>query len=489
MKVSQLFFTFFLSSLLAKVITSHSSPPSSSGPFAETQSDCFPGLVYDQRCNACSCVNATLFGEGILCQGNQTRPWPMSFCITSDWKNPDQVIGGVCPYFPQENFALPQWKQSTPEDMNNLYCYGLNRNQTLCGKCAVNYSLAINSYDFRCLPSSQCKSESILLFLLSTLGPLTAFYTLVFVLQLNVATSYMFTYVLFAQTVSLFVIPIQDRMFLAFKSFEIGKVLTQILISSYSIWTLDVLTIFMPPICINEDIGNVTAISFQYIIALYPLLLILLSYLFVELYDRNFRVVVYILLPIRKCLSSMHIKVDPISSLLTTFATFFFLSFSRMTIISLMLLSNARLLTPNGTVVRTVFLYDATMDYFGPDHLPYALLAIAVAVTFIVIPLILVFLYPTGILHYGLQKCFSFRQVQMLITFMEVCQGHLRDGTDGNRDYRYFAGGQLLLRLLSFVILFQTHEYQWTQFLSSAQFFPGMGHHNHLVQSFQKGYA
>ena len=456
MKVSQLFSALFLTPFLAKVAASHSSLPSSSQQWAENQDDCFPGLVYDQQCNTCSCVNATLFGYAIVCEGNQTRQWQMSFCISSDWKNPEQVIGGVCPYFPPEHFSLPQWKKSTPEDMNTLFCHGLNRNQTLCGKCAVNYSLAINSYDFQCLPSSECKIENILIFVLSTFGPLTAFYVLVFLLQVNVAASYTFTYVLFAQSVSLFLVPIQYRLLLAFKSLGIARLFTQLLISSYNFWNLDILTIFMPPICINDEIRNALAISLQYVTALYPLLMILLSYLLVELYDRNFRVVVYILLPVRKCLSLLHVRLDPNSSLLTTFATFFFLSFSRMTITSLMLLSYTHLLTPNGTVIRTVFLYDATMDYFGPDHLPYALLAIAFAVTFVLIPLIIVFLYPTGILHNGLQKLFSFRQIQMLIAFMDVFQGHLKDGTDGSRDYRYFAGGQLLLRLLSFIIFFQT---------------------------------
>ena len=468
MQVGQLFLAFSLTPFLIQVTTSHLSLPSSSEQLhvvdLEGQDDCFPGLVYDQQCNTCSCVDATLFGYGIVCQGNQTRQWQTSFCISSDWKNPDQVVGGVCPYFPPEDFALPRWKKSTPEDMNSLFCDGLNRNRTLCGKCAVNYSLAINTYDFRCLPSSQCKSENILILILSTFGPLTAFYVLVFLLQVNVAASYMFSYVLYAQTVSLFSISIQNGLFLAFKSLGVAKILTQLLISSYNIWTLDILTIFMPPICINDEIGTALAISLQYIIALYPLLMILLSYLLVELYDRNFRVVVYALLPVRKCLSLLHVRFDPISSLLTTFATFFFLSFSRMTITSLMLLSYTHLVTPNGTIVRTVFLYDATMDYFGSDHLPYALLAITVAVTFIAVPLILVFLYPTTILHNGLRKLFSFRQVQMLIAFMEVCQGHLKDGTDGNRDYRYLAGGQLLLRLLTFIIFFQTREHSGLNF-------------------------
>ena len=79
-----------------------------------------------------------------------------------------------------------------------------------------------------------------------------------------------------------------------------------------------------------------------------------------------------------------------------------------MTITSLMLLSCTNLLAPNGSAICQVFLYDATMDYFGPEHLPYALLAIAIAMVFLVLPLALVFLDPTGLIHNGCKSCAHF---------------------------------------------------------------------------------
>ena len=184
----------------------------------------------------------------------------------------------------------------------------------------------------------------------------------------------------------------------------------------------------------------------------YTLLMILLSYIMVD------RIVVWMFLPIKYCLSSLRVKFDPISSLLTTFATFFFLSFCKMTITSLMLLSSTHLLAPNGTVIRRVFVYDATLDYFGPGHLPYGFLVAAVAIVFVVLPLILVFLYPTGLLQNKLRFLCSFRQAQTLTTFMEIYMGHFKDGTEGSRDYCYFAGGQLLARVVGSFLIFHTHS-------------------------------
>ena len=430
----------------------------------QSQNVCFPGLFYSAQYNTCDCLNATRFGEGIVCQTNEGTLRELFFCVTSDSKNPEQVVGGTCPYQLRENLTLPTFKPSQ-EEMNDMFCGQFNRNCTLCGKCAENYSLVINSYDYQCTPSSRCSSWNVVLYLISSLGPITAFYVLIFILQVNVAASYMFPFVLYAQTVTLYILHIQTGLLLAFKSLTVAEIFTKILISSYSIWILDVLTLFMPPICISNGIDNVLAISFQYLIALYPLLMIMVSYFLVELYDRNFRVVVWMFFPIKKCLSSFHVKVDLISSLLTTFATFFFLSFSRMTITSLMLLSYTDLFAPNGTLARRVFLYDATMDYFGHEHLPYAMLAIIVAVFFILLPLLLVLLYPTKTFQKILRLLCQFQRIQMLTAFMEVYQGHFKDGTDGSRDYRYFAGGQLLMRLVSFVAFFQTQQYIGLSFL------------------------
>ena len=431
---------------------------SSSEKLNKSQSDCFPGLVYDAAKNSCLCTVPSLFTQGFVCQENGPWEWQISLCVTNDWDNPEQVVGGICPYSAYRNTTLPEWKLS-PDGMNSLFCEPLNRTQTLCGRCAENYSLAINSYDFQCLPSKNCKAANVLTVLLTTFGPLSAFYCLIFLLQVNVSASYMFPYILLSQTLSLYVFHVESGLISVISSHSLAETLARLLISFYNVWNLDVLTLFMPPICVHEHVSNALAISLQYFISLYPLLMILLSYFLVKLYDRDFKLVVWTFLPIKKCFSILRVRVDPISSLLTTFATFFFLSFSRATITSLMLLSYTDLLSPNGTSVRRVFLYDATMDYLGPGHLPYALLALFVGVVFIILPLLLVTVYPTKPFHRWIEVRCSFQKVQSLTTFMELYQGHFKDGTEGTADCRYFAGLHLVMRLTTFVLFFQTQHH------------------------------
>ena len=427
------------------------------------ENTCFPGLVYENQSHSCQCANSTLFEEGVLCD-NGVGKVAASYCVTYDRKS-ELVVGGVCPYPFWSNVTLSQFA-TAPPDINSISCEVNHRNGTLCGQCADGYGVAINSYLFHCFPAAECKPANVLMFLLVRFGPLTLFYIFIFLFKINVASSYTFSYVLYAQMVLLFLSIWDIRIGLAtvIKSSLVGP-LNRLIIAFYSVWILDVFSTFVLLVCIGTEVTNAKAISFQYIPALYPIFLIFCSYVMVKLHDRNWTPIRWIPLPVKKLAQLFCKKIDFTSSLLTTFTTFFFLSFSKITLTSVMLLSYARLITPNGSVVRTVFLYDGDMDYFGPDHLPYALLAIMVILTLLLPSLALVFLYPMKSFQRFLVRLLSSRRIQALNAFMDVLQGHLKDGLEGGRDYRYFSGFQLLWRMLAFEVYYLTVEYQNLNYL------------------------
>ena len=114
-----------------------------------------------------------------------------------------------------------------------------------------------------------------------------------------------------------------------------------------------------------------------------------------------------------------------------------------------------------GQKSNKLYLYwDGTVEYFGSEHLPYAILALAVLVLFNFLPLLLLCLYPSR----WFQKCLNCcrLQGQVLHTFMDAFQGCYTDGTNDSRDCRWFAGLYLLTRILFSVILIVT----------ASQFFP-----------------
>ena len=115
------------------------------------------------------------------------------------------------------------------------------------------------------------------------------------------------------------------------------------------------------------------------------------------------------------------------------------------------LLIPTRVYSTNGSVVGLYLYYDASIEYFGKKHLPYALVALLVVLTFIIFPILLLLLYPMQCFQQCLGRCKV--RWHALHIFIDAFQGYYKDGTDGTRDCRYFAGLYLLMRLL-FAILF-----------------------------------
>ena len=106
------------------------------------------------------------------------------------------------------------------------------------------------------------------------------------------------------------------------------------------------------------------------------------------------------------------------------------------------------------TVEQYLF-YDATVKYFGREHLPYALIALALLLIFILFPLLFLIIYP--------MKCFqrclgSSRKLHSLHTFADAFQGCYIDGTSGTRDFRYFAASYLIVRIILYILVVTTNS-------------------------------
>ena len=91
--------------------------------------------------------------------------------------------------------------------------------------------------------------------------------------------------------------------------------------------------------------------------------------------------------------------------------------------------------------------YNASIEFFGPQHLPYAIAAVLVIVVFNVLPVVLLCLYPCRCF----QRLLPCTRLRCLHTFMDAFQGAYRNGTEGTLDCRYFAAVYLVLRMAIFV--------------------------------------
>ena len=137
------------------------------------------------------------------------------------------------------------------------------------------------------------------------------------------------------------------------------------------------------------------ALALEYAVAIYPLLLTLLIYLCIQMYDSGVRVVVCVWRPFHVCFTRFRRRWDPKGSVINAFATFLLLSYSKLLTVSYSLLDASKLYNNKGERVGPAVLYhNASIKYFSRQHLPFAVLAISVLLVFVLFPLLLLLLYP-----------------------------------------------------------------------------------------------
>ena len=89
------------------------------------------------------------------------------------------------------------------------------------------------------------------------------------------------------------------------------------------------------------------------------------------------------------CFARFRRRWDPKGLVINAFATFLLLSYSKLLTVSYSLLDSSTLHNNTGeTVGPTVLFFDASIEYFSRQHLPFAVLAISVLLVFVLFPLL-----------------------------------------------------------------------------------------------------
>ena len=159
-------------------------------------------------------------------------------------------------------------------------------------------------------------------------------------------------------------------------------------ISFIAIWNLDAFKLIYMPYCLHPRATMLQILSLDYLTALSPLLLIVLTYTLVRLHYNGVRVVLWLCKPFVYCFARCRRQWDIQSSLVDAFATFLLLSYVKISSVSLDLLTPTVLWNSRAEVGVALY-YDGTVKFFGKTHLPYAIMVIAVLLAFSILPIIL----------------------------------------------------------------------------------------------------
>ena len=125
--------------------------------------------------------------------------------------------------------------------------------------------------------------------------------------------------------------------------------------------------------------------------------------------DRGYRVVVKIWKLFHFLLARFQSKLNCKTSFIDTFATLLLLSYMKIGFAAFYVLTPTLVWSPNGSHTLAVYM-DPSMPYFGLSHIGYAFFTLLLVFVVLIIPVILLLLYPCQCFH----KCLNHFHLQLL---------------------------------------------------------------------------
>ena len=162
--------------------------------------------------------------------------------------------------------------------------------------------------------------------------------------------------------------------------------------------------------------------------------------------------------PFHSCLVKIRRGYGSKNSIIDVFSAFFLLSYSKLMFQTAFFLSCVEIRNISDDSYYLVMQYDPTLSCSGSKYYQMAVPALLCLCIFNILPVLLIVFYPIKVFRKCLSKCKL--DSLSLTAFTEKFYGCYRDGLDGGRDMRSFAGFYFLLRYLPF--LFYSLQLQYT---------------------------
>ena len=358
---------------------------------------------------------------------------------------------GYCPYIFKLTFIDSDktitFNISSCSEVNEMICGQLKREGLLCSKCKKGYGPDLYSRKSNCVRCSKKTLWMWILYLAVLLTPLTIFFLIVIIFNVR-ATSPPFTaFILYCQIFTNMYKMNPHPFTRMFIDNYISPYVYKLVFTVIDIWSLDFFRHLVPPFCVSSSLSNTHVLMLELLPPFYILVLIVLTYVLIELHARNVCVIVQLWRPFHKCVAKLRRSYDPKASVINTFATFTLLSFSNILFVGSRFICTVSVyVIPSSSDNHTNKLYYDPGEPPAKD-MPYFVPVTILLTGFTLFPILLLCLYPIRCVRriFFLICC---KDLCFLQSFVDAFQGHYKDGTNGTRDYRAMASSQFIIRVI-----------------------------------------
>ena len=412
-------------------------------PSLASDYSCPTWLFFDNSTLKCECSDNRYYSGYLYCNQETMKVQLKSgYCVTYSGQG-SLFYGGNSPLWYKVNHTNRLYSElpSDPALLEEAMCGPYNRKGFQCSECIDGYGPAVYSLDRTCVDCSKLSTGSaICLYVLVAFVPIALCFLLVLIFRLNVTSGPMLGYVLFCQGLSVAVAHymyiysfIQSHALLPFKLF------LKISVILFEAWNMGFLRHLIPPFCISEKLKDIHVVLLNILPTTFPIVLVVISFVLMELYTRNCRIVKVLWKPFGIILGKTNITSVTSDSLIRAFATFIFLS-STMSMVNVYAMTErVTIVGNNGQIYRHVLYFDATVEYLSPANIFYLSISLLQYTIVVFLPSLLLVIYPTRVYRFCC-RYISGRKQLAIMSFVEALNNCFKDGLNGTKDYRYFAG-------------------------------------------------
>ena len=253
---------------------------------------CPPQYTYELRGDCSSvagCCDPSQLPKHLKCDDNKGAQIQLGYCITYD-KHDETFQLKNCYYFLSNGHSITEQGYVILPDniseLNDYMCDLMNRRGPLCSRCIDGFGPALTSDTFIC---SNCTNVwyGVPLYLLVEFLPITVLYLIVLALQISFTSSLMTCFVLYSHII-IFVLQYNRNAPVGSVIHQLRGAKLRIIKAVYGVINLEILRFIVPPFCVSSKLQFVHISFLEYLTAFYPLFLILLTWICIELHGHNY---------------------------------------------------------------------------------------------------------------------------------------------------------------------------------------------------------
>ena len=375
--------------------------------------DCPPGyIIKDDQC-VCSAGSKQVYSPVYSCSRNDfvaiVRHGYWIGYVDGETENDflySYCPGKCCFHSSPQSSSHKLTKYASRKELDELVC-GNEATGILCSACREGYSTNYHSSDLVCSKKS-CKFGWFF-YSASELLPITVLFLIVITLNISFTTGELNGFIFFAQMF--------DSVSTTAQGFiqvpELPKQAVTIARLFYLFFNFDFFRHNKLSFCLWSGANSFDMLAFKYVTVVYAMLMIAIVIWLINkcnLYQKIY------------CLRASTMR----SSITHGLSAFLVMVYAQCATISFEILAFTYLYSKGHVYNRTVVTYLGDIPYFHPRHLPYAIPALFCLIFVVVLPTIIVLLYPScfkviSAFHLGDYKCGSWMLQKIPHAYLKPC--------------------------------------------------------------------